>query len=470
MSSIEEALNFVESLVHAKTGEHLNDLQRIMLRECWQSTKKTYDHIATKYDYSANYIKQGVGPKLWKLLSQVMEEKVTKNNFHAVLERHISRHNLSRNKAFLAIDKPGNITASQHKYNCHVIPASSNCTNLSKLELPIDNVPLNSPFYIERTPYESRCYQEIMYPGAFIRIKGPRQMGKSSLMHRIINCTNQHQYQAVLINLQQAESDILQNLDQFLRWFCANLARQLKLDANLDRYWDEVLGAKMSCTYYLQEYIFEQIDTPIVIALEEVNEIIEYPQTAPEFLTLLRFWHEKTKTELTWQKLRTIMVHSTEIYIPLDINQSPLNVGMSIELEPFNRQQIEDLVLRHGINLNTQEIARLMDLVDGYPYLIRQALYHLASQNITLEELIITAPTDTGIYRDHLHRHLRNLEFNSELTDIFKTVLQANKLIKIEQIAGFKLHSMGLVKLDGNQVKISCNLYQKYFYDRLLVN
>ncbi|MEM9274232.1 MAG: AAA-like domain-containing protein [Cyanobacteria bacterium P01_F01_bin.143] len=441
MRSIEEVLNFAETLVYGKTGEHLNDLQRIILSECCQSTKKTYDQIASEQGYSANYIKQGVGPKLWKLLSQTTGEKVTKSNFYSVLERQSISYNYSqKNRSSIRLVQ-------------------------NTLELPLDNVPLNSPFYIERIPHESRCYEEISRPGAFIRIKAPRQMGKSSLMYRILDHAKKQNHQTALIHFQQAESNILNDLDYCLRWFCANLSRQLNLELKLEEYWDEFLGSKMSCTCYLQENILAKIKEPLVIALEEVNEIIEYPQVAKEFLTLLRFWHEKTKNDPLWQKLRLIMVHSTEIYIPLDINQSPLNVGLRIELEPFNREQVEDLVLRHNLTLESQDLDRLMALVGGFPYLTRRALYHLARRDITLKELWSNAPTDSGIYRNHLQRHLRNLESDSELIQALQAVLQADNAIAVEQIVGFKLHSMGLVKLHGNQVSISCDLYRKYFLD-----
>ena len=52
-------------------------------------------------------------------------------------------------------------------------------------ELPGGQVDLASRFYIDRPPIESRCYETIDQPGALIRIKAPRQMGKTSLMARI---------------------------------------------------------------------------------------------------------------------------------------------------------------------------------------------------------------------------------------------------------------------------------------------
>ncbi len=455
MNDLNEVLNFVDDLVYAKTGERFNDLQRIILQECWQDTKKTYDRIAIEYDYSANYIKQGVGPKLWRLMSQAMGERVTKSNFNAVVTRHLSRQ-----------ATPEVTVATVPVAETNVAAKTGENKVAAELELPLDSVPLGSAFYVERKPHEARCYQEILHTGSFIRIKAPRQMGKSSLMHRIINYAQEQEFQTALIHLQQAESSILDDLERFLKWFCSNLARQLGLKTNLAEYWDEFLGAKMSCTYYLQEYILSNCDRPLVIALEEVNEIIEHPAIAQEFLTLIRFWHEKTKTDRSFQQLRLIMVHSTEIYIPLDINQSPLNVGLRIELQPFDRQQVADLVARHSLQLTDPELEQLLALTGVYPYLTRRALYHLARKDLSFSELLKTAATDSGIYSDRLHSHLRALEDKPELVEQFKMVLEATEAIQIEQIAGFKLQSMGLIEIQGNLVTISCDLYQRYFSER----
>lgn len=56
-----------------------------------------------------------------------------------------------------------------------------------KLENPEGQVPLSSPFYVERPPIETTCYGAIAQPNALIRIKAPRQVGKSSLMSRILH-------------------------------------------------------------------------------------------------------------------------------------------------------------------------------------------------------------------------------------------------------------------------------------------
>lgn len=84
---LETALAFTDALVFAKAGTHLSDLQQAMLRSSWSMQRQSYDQIAETYGYSASYLKHDVGPKLWKLLSDVLGEKVTKTSFRTAIER-----------------------------------------------------------------------------------------------------------------------------------------------------------------------------------------------------------------------------------------------------------------------------------------------------------------------------------------------------------------------------------------------
>lgn len=85
--SLEEAIEFIDALVYASQGKHLSDLQRAMIQASWPTQRQNYSAIAKAYGYSENYLKYDAGPKLWLLLSQVLQEKVRKTNFQAALER-----------------------------------------------------------------------------------------------------------------------------------------------------------------------------------------------------------------------------------------------------------------------------------------------------------------------------------------------------------------------------------------------
>ncbi|MEM7760440.1 MAG: NB-ARC domain-containing protein, partial [Cyanobacteria bacterium P01_A01_bin.40] len=53
---------------------------------------RTYEQIAEQSGYSVSYVKRDVGPKLWRILSKALGEKVSKTNFRQALERYSSHH------------------------------------------------------------------------------------------------------------------------------------------------------------------------------------------------------------------------------------------------------------------------------------------------------------------------------------------------------------------------------------------
>ncbi|NEO54833.1 MAG: serine/threonine protein kinase [Okeania sp. SIO3B5] len=329
---------------------------------------------------------------------------------------------------------------------------------------PNGPVPLDSHFYIDRPPMEQLSCNEILKPGSVTRIQAPRKMGKSSLLLRILAFAQQQSYKIVKIDFQEADKAVYAHLNKFLRWFCANIARQLQLQPLLDEYWDEEMGSKVSCGIYFEGYLLGQVDTPIVLVLNEINLVFEHPDIAEEFLPLLRFWHEQARQSTLFQKLRLVVVHSTEVYISLDINQSPFNIGLPIKLPEFNFKQIQDLVTRHGLNWTEGDrVEQLMAMVGGHPYLVRIALYHLAQAQITLETLLQQAPTQGGIYGGILRHHWEIIQKKPTLSAALHQVVMTRESVKLDPIVTYKLESMGLVKLDGDRAYPSCQMYRLYF-------
>ncbi len=51
-----------------------------------------------------------------------------------------------------------------------------------------------------------------------------------------------------------------------------------------------------------------------------------------------------------------MLVHSIEVYLPLDVNRSPFNVGLPIELVDFSLEQILSLSDLHHLTLESATI------------------------------------------------------------------------------------------------------------------
>jgi hypothetical protein len=336
-------------------------------------------------------------------------------------------------------------------------------------ELPGGQVDLASPFYIERPPIEERCYETITQPGALIRIKAPRQMGKTSLMAKILHHAEQQGSRTVALSLQLANQRVFANSDKFLQWFCTLVGLELGIPDQLAKYWEmaEIAGSNISCRAYFEQYLLPQLDRPLTLGLDEVDCVFPYQEIADDFFGLLRALHEEAKRRDIWKKFRLIVVHSTEVYVPLDMNKSPFNVGLPIELPEFTSQQVQNLARRHSLDWNAGEAEKLMAFVGGHPYLLRLAMYAIARQDVTLDTMLQEGSTEAGLYSDHLRRHLWNLEKHPELMEAMREVALASSPVRLPTVRAFKLNSMGLVRLSGNEVTPRCHLYEQYFRERL---
>ncbi len=425
------AKQVVDQLLYTETEKHLSDIELQVLQGAWEG--KSYALIAEELGYTLEYINSDVGYGLWSKLSQAIGEKVTKRNFRGALERYKIDHG----------DRPPEPLANSE-------PVYRNAAQ---------------PLYIERPPTEQRCFDAIVQPGALIRIKAPKKMGKTWLLDHILSYAEQQGYATVPINLMRIEEAVLKDLDRFLKFFSSRVCRRLQLDNQIDQYWDDGLGSNTSCTEYFEEYILANCDRPILLALDNADRLFPYGEIASNFFSLLRAWYEDARIIDDWQKLHLVIAHSTDIYPTLNINRSPFNVGLAVELSEFSREQVEALVQGQT---TTADLDVLTDMVGGHPYLVQQALDCLRVQpNINLATLMQMAPTESGPYAQHLRDLLAHLQQYPDLATAMKTVVQSSDPVRVKPEQGFILHSLGLVRLKGNEVEVRCNLYRRYFGDRL---
>lgn len=89
--NIEELLKQLNELVCEKKGRDLEFREKEMIRRCWEG--HTYDEMKI-CTHKPEYVKKGLAPKLWQLLSEVTGEKVTKKNMKGVLLQALEKRSL----------------------------------------------------------------------------------------------------------------------------------------------------------------------------------------------------------------------------------------------------------------------------------------------------------------------------------------------------------------------------------------
>jgi hypothetical protein len=333
------------------------------------------------------------------------------------------------------------------------------------LENPEGSVRADSPFYIHPAD-EPRCCAELDKPGALIRIKSPRGFGKSSLTARLLAYARGKGYRTVALNLDGTDQKFFAEPDLFMQWFCASVGKELGLRVRKEEYWDDIFGANDNSRDYFEKYLLKSDGTPLVLAIDNFDRIFAHAAIETDFCGLLRSWHELARSNPLWERFRLVLSHSLESYATKDINQSPFNVGLPVELGELSADQVRHLVGLHGLQLSEAELSQLLELVGGHPYLVRKALYALAN-GLPLATFLAEAPTRAGVYCDHLRGLLKAVENHPELAEAMRQVVSSSEPVKLRSEQAFKLESLGLLVPEGNLERPRCRLYAQYMADLL---
>ena len=332
------------------------------------------------------------------------------------------------------------------------------------LEMPEGTMDCESKFYVERSS-DPLALEAIKRQGVTITIKGPRQMGKSSLLIRTIDAAVAAGKRVAFLDFQLFDKATLKNADSFFRQFCSWLTDELEMADKVDEYWQMPLGNSQRCTRYVGRYLLKDFGKPLVLAIDEVESVFD-SEFRSDFFGMLRSWHNSRATTPMWKKLDLALVTSTEPYQLIDnLNQSPFNVGVVIELEDLTTEQVADLNRRHGSPLNFNEERQLIALLGGHPYLVRLALYSVASQRLSSSELFANATADNGPFGNHLRNHLFRLHNKTELVQGMLQVMRQNTCE--DERVFFRLRGAGLVHRQGRLVMPRCQLYGEYFRENL---
>ncbi len=428
-------------------GIDLTYVEEAVFLGTWEG--KRYREMAIELGYEEGYLKD-IGSQLWRLLSDRLGEEVTKKRLRYILTE--------------AADQADGPTPSPPiaVANGTVMPHSA----ANELKFPGSPLPFGSPFYIERSPLEDLCLATLRQPGGLVRIKGPLRMGKTSLINWAMGTAQTLGIKTVLLDIRQADAAALNDLDTFLRWFCWAISESLGIPCELDNYWFPSAGSKLSCTALVQDWLLNQVDAPLVVAIDAMHRLVDYPHVAIDFLSMMRSWYEKARVREEWQKLRLIMAYAHELDLPLPLHQSPFNVGLHLEVPPFNRDQVLDLAHRYGLSSLPKsqgaDFEILFDLLAGHPYLWHLAFYWLLSGHVSLAQLVEQAPTDQGIYQEHLRHISLMLQKEPQLGEAVKQLITTGNSGGLPQSAITQLMDMGLLQSSGSHVKFACGLYRDY--------
>ena len=329
------------------------------------------------------------------------------------------------------------------------------------LEAPAGAVRAQSPFYVERHA-DDQLRHQLAGQGTTTTIQAGRQTGKTSLLTHAINAYQGGQGRIIYLDFHLADEASAENLTSFLRFLSEAIAEQLDLEWDVvDKYWQAARNPAQTFNRFLQQEMLRRSEQPVLLAIDEADVLLgaEYQK---HFFALLRAWDSRRAFDADWRKLNLVMVISTHPYLLIDdVNLSPFNVGLTIRLRDFSLDQVEDLNGRHGNPLAQNDIPRLMRLVGGHPYLVRQAYYTLVSERLSLADLLRVASSPEGPFGKHLLFYLHSLKKNPGLLAALGQFLRDQKLPDESLLE--RLAAVGLIQQEDGKWRPRCGLYGEFF-------
>ena len=331
---------------------------------------------------------------------------------------------------------------------------------------PEGTMPYQSPFYIERETDHEAMQALCKIQGVTITIKGPRQMGKSSLLNRLMEDGCGRGMKTAFIDFQMIENSAIEDANVFYRQFCSLLSYEFGVEDRTEEFWKNSLGQVKKTANYLTRYLLKELpDTQLLLAMDEVERM--FPSSfRSDFFSMLRGWHNDRARDNDLKRFNMALVTSTEPYqLIADLNQSPFNVGVVVELKDFTSEQVNDLNQCHRNPLSPEQVAKIAELLGGHPYLTRKALYLVASMRAAFDDIVKDASEDDGPFGDHLRNHLFRMSDHKDLKDGLLQVIKYHRCA--DEHIFFRLRGAGLVRRVGSDVLPRNSLYAKYFGVRL---
>lgn len=320
------------------------------------------------------------------------------------------------------------------------------------------------PRYVDR-PTDTQFHNAIQRGDSLVLVKGARQVGKSSLLARALQQARKSGY-VVQIDLQSFSSDVFETVDRLLLALGTEISVRLGL-ASPEKTWNNLLGPSMAFAHFLEIEVLANIDSCLVLGLDEVDRLLHY-QYANDIFGLFRSWHNRRALDAggPWCRFTLALAYATEPHLFIrDLNQSPFNVGTRLSLSDFNDLEAAELNRRYDSVLSDSDLERYCKLLGGHPYLLNSALYAKKYDGADLVDLEAQAERHEGPFGEHLNRILNLLTQAPALSEAVRGLLQQKPVSDAEF---YRLRSAGILSGDfSREAKMRCHLYSNFLRKRL---
>ncbi|NEQ97072.1 MAG: AAA family ATPase [Cyanothece sp. SIO2G6] len=363
------------------------------------------------------------------------------------------------------------------------------------------SLPMDAPTYVVRSA--DRNLYKTLTQGEFCYILNARQMGKSSLMVRMMDHLQREGVNCAAIDMTRIGSENV-TPEQWYKGLAVELWRSFGLlrTVNLKKWWNERLDISpiQRLGQFIEEVVLaevgkeevgkEEVDKEenqspppkVVLFIDEIDSVLGLDFPVSDFFRLIRSCYNQRTLTPDYQRLTFALFGvATPSELISDRRRTPFNIGQAIQLDGFKEHEAQPLL--NGLTdkvTNPQVLLKeILHWTGGQPFLtqkvcefIRQSSEPIPiNQEAAWVETLVRkniienweAQDDPEHLKTIRDRILKNEQYTTQLLTTYQQILTQPEVIAMDSAEERELILSGLVIKQGNLLKVRNPIYLEIF-------
>ncbi|MCF4965923.1 AAA family ATPase [Nostoc sp. CMAA1605] len=355
------------------------------------------------------------------------------------------------------------------------------------------SLPIDAPTYVVRSA--DRYLYKALKSGEFCYTLNTRQMGKSSLMVRMMHHLQQEGIACVAIDMTRIGNENI-TPDQWYKGLAVELWQSFDLlgKVNLKAWWQDKLDISpvQRLSLFFEEVLLREVTTPdsdvppqIIIFFDEIDCVLGLDFSVNDFFALIRSCYNQRNINSEYQRLCFgLFGVATPGDLITDYRKTPFNIGQAIHLRGFQMDEAQPLLLGLTDKVSNPQavLKEVLFWTNGQPFLTQKIcqMIRTAASSIPaktekawVENLVqtnIIADWEAQDEPEHLKtirdRILKGDRQPTKMLDLYQQILELGQVNSMDSLDERELLLSGLVIKEQGALKVHNRIYELIFNSR----